>query len=57
MERSVKIGEKDEKFVFTVESTGVMAPEDIVLRALTILKEKLRDLAKGMEKEKFKSAL
>lgn len=55
LERAVKIGERDEKFVFTVESTGVMPPEDIVMRALSILKEKLRELAQGMEKHKFNS--
>lgn len=53
LERAVKIGERDEKFVFTVESTGVMPPEEIVTRALAILKEKLIDLAKGMDKHRF----
>lgn len=30
LERAVKIGEKDDKFIFTVESTGVLSPESIV---------------------------
>src|SRR4051812_30430814 len=34
LERAVKIGEKDDKFIFTVESTGVLPPEDIFLRAV-----------------------
>lgn len=53
LERSVKIGERDEKFVFTVESTGVMPPEDIVTRALDILSDKLQYLADGMQKHRF----
>jgi DNA-directed RNA polymerase alpha subunit len=55
LERAVKVGERDEKFIFTVESTGVLAPEDIVSRALTILKEKLQSLAESqsMVKHKF----
>jgi DNA-directed RNA polymerase alpha subunit len=54
LERAVKIGERDEKFIFTVESTGVMPPEVIVMRALAILKEKLAELSKSMDKEKYK---
>jgi DNA-directed RNA polymerase II subunit RPB3 len=50
LERAVKVGERDEKFVFTVESTGVLDPEDIVIRALNILREKFRVLAEGMDK-------
>jgi DNA-directed RNA polymerase II subunit RPB3 len=53
LERAVKVGERDEKFVFTVESTGVLAPEDIVYRALNILIDKLKVLAEGMIKHKI----
>ena len=53
LERAVKVGEKEEKFIFTVESTGVMAPEDIVLRGLSILREKFRVLADGMNKHNY----
>lgn len=52
LERAVKIGERDEKFVFTVESTGVLDPEDIVRRALDILMQKLHTLAQGMMKHR-----
>jgi len=41
LERAFKVGERDEKFIFTVESTGVLTPEDIVSRGLNILKVKL----------------
>jgi len=54
LERAVKVGERDEKFIFTVESTGVLAPEDIVSRALTILKEKLQGLAESQSMVKHK---
>jgi DNA-directed RNA polymerase II subunit RPB3 len=53
LERAVKVGERDEKFVFTVESTGVMPPEEIVFRALQILKEKFRVLAEEMNKHTY----
>jgi DNA-directed RNA polymerase II subunit RPB3 len=46
LERAVKVGERDEKFIYTVESTGVLAHEDIVARALNILKDKLQELSK-----------
>jgi DNA-directed RNA polymerase alpha subunit len=55
LERAVKVGERDEKFVFTVESTGVLTPEDIVSRALNILREKLSTLAEAMKKHKYNS--
>jgi len=41
LERAVTIGENDNKFYFTVESTGALAPEDIVRKALEILKTKI----------------
>ena len=53
LERAVRIGERDEKFVFTVESTGVLAPEDIVRRALDILMQKLHTLSQGMLKHRY----
>ena len=55
LERAVKVGEREEKFIFTVESTGVLAPEDIVSRALTILKEKLLTLSEAMVKHRNNS--
>lgn len=50
LERAVKIAERDDKFIFTVESTGVLPPEDIVSRALQILSHKLKSLADHMGK-------
>eukprot|EP00347_Sterkiella_histriomuscorum_P020322 403338254 len=50
LDRAVKIAEREEKFIFTVESTGVLAPEDIITRALTILSHKLKSLADSMNK-------
>lgn len=46
----MQISERDDKFVFTVESTGVLAPEDIVKRALNILIGKLNALSEAMTK-------
>jgi len=37
----VEIKDKKDNYIFTVESTGSLRPEEIVLNALTILKEKL----------------
>lgn len=51
-ERAVKIGEQDDKFLFIVESTGVMPPEDIVTRAMKILRSKLEYLGDSMRKYK-----
>lgn len=50
LERAVKINERDDKFVFTVESTGVMPPEEIVRRAFDILIDKLKTLSISMNK-------
>lgn len=50
MERAVKVGERDDKFIFTIESTGVLPPEDIVKRGLEILRMKLDELAKTMRR-------
>jgi len=41
LERAVHIGENDNKFFFTVESTGSLPPDDIVRKALEILKTKV----------------
>ena len=50
VERAVTVGEKEEKFIFTVESTGVIPPEDIVKKALMILKNKLNVLKESIGK-------
>ena len=50
LDRALFIGEEEHRFIYTVESTGVLAPENIVFRALTILKKKLMDLGDAMKK-------
>jgi DNA-directed RNA polymerase II subunit RPB3 len=37
LDKAVKIGENDFKFVFTVEATGAIPPEEIVITAMKIL--------------------
>ena len=41
-ETAVELGEDDHKFIFTVESTGALKPEEIVRKALKILIEKIQ---------------
>ena len=50
LERVVNMTERDEKFIFTVESTGVLPPEDIVKKAFMILKSKLNVLKESIGK-------
>lgn len=50
IERGVKITENDHKFIFIVESTGALDPEDIVFRAIVILQKKLRSLQESIGK-------
>jgi hypothetical protein len=45
----VVIGENDAKFIFTVEGTGALPPEDIVLRSIKILHAKLSFLSDAMQ--------
>jgi DNA-directed RNA polymerase II subunit RPB3 len=40
----VSIGTKPERFIFTVETTGALRPEEVVLSALNVLKLKLATL-------------
>jgi DNA-directed RNA polymerase alpha subunit len=47
--KTVLIGENDDKFIFTVEGTGALSPEDIVLRSIKILHGKLSFLADAMQ--------
>ncbi|KAM9992696.1 hypothetical protein ACTFIY_010149 [Dictyostelium cf. discoideum] len=48
----VHLEQKQDKFIFTVESSGALKPEDIVLYAIQIIKRKLTDIqgqmAEGM---------
>ena len=43
-DRMIRIDENLTKFVFTVESTGSLTPEDIVLKAFKALRNKLQTL-------------
>lgn len=45
----VEIKQKQDTFIFTVESTGVLRPEEIVLTAIDMLKEKLGMVQDGLE--------
>jgi len=40
----VKLDERQDKFIFTVESTGALTPTAIVLKSIQVLKQKLREL-------------
>ena len=40
----VKVGRKKEKFIFTVEGTGVLPPTVIVKKAIQVLMGKLKTL-------------
>ena len=42
---SVRMDEREDKFIFEVESTGAIKPQNIVLKAIQVLKRKLRDLS------------
>ncbi len=48
-QKSVIIGENDKKFIFIVESTGALPPEDIVLRSIKILHQKLAFLSEALK--------
>ena len=50
VEKAVKIGEKDLKFMFTVESTGALPADEIVVTAMKILQNKLTTLQEQMNK-------
>ena len=41
IEKAVTITEDDQKFYFTIESTGAIPPVQIIKRAFTILKTKI----------------
>jgi DNA-directed RNA polymerase II subunit RPB3 len=48
-EQVVETGEHDERFTFTVETTGTLDPEDIVLRSMKILAGKLTNFATAVD--------
>ena len=45
----IKIGKKKEKFIFTVEGTGVMPPLQVIGKAIQVLKTKLEELEKRID--------
>ena len=45
---TVTLSERQNKFIFTVESTGALKPTTIVIKALQILKSKLRELKQAI---------
>ena len=45
VDRGIKIKMKENEFLFTIESTGVLKPEDIVKKGLETLKRKLNDVS------------
>jgi len=47
----VSIRPKDDRFIFTVETTGALPPERVVLQALAVLKDKLQDLHSQLNSE------
>lgn len=51
--KAVFISENDVHFIFTVESTGALAPEEIVLRAFKILQGKLTFLKDGLTDPRY----
>lgn len=52
-EKMVKLKEDDYKFIFTVESTGALQPEDIVKKALRILNQKIENFRNELEANNF----
>mmetsp|Transcript_35034 Transcript_35034/g.84668 ORF Transcript_35034/g.84668 Transcript_35034/m.84668 type:complete len:311 (-) Transcript_35034:253-1185(-) len=49
IEDLVKIKHSKDTFIFTVESTGVLAPEEIVAKSMRVLMEKLQMVNNAME--------
>ena len=53
LEKAVSLKEDDHKFIFTVESTGALPPQEIVKKALRILNEKIRNFSKELEDNNY----
>eukprot|EP00823_Brevimastigomonas_motovehiculus_P009225 TRINITY_DN8892_c0_g1_i1.p1 TRINITY_DN8892_c0_g1~~TRINITY_DN8892_c0_g1_i1.p1 ORF type:complete len:359 (-),score=63.17 TRINITY_DN8892_c0_g1_i1:209-1285(-) len=53
----VTVTQMPESFIFTVESTGALKPEDIVLDSFNILKDKLGDVSQGLQEYDTASSL
>ena len=44
IERAIRIDEDETRFTFVVESTGALPPNQIVIKALAVLRQKLKTL-------------
>jgi DNA-directed RNA polymerase II subunit RPB3 len=51
--KAVVIKENDQRFKFTVESTGALPPEEIVMRAIKILQRKINELSDGLAAPRY----
>ena len=51
--QAVSISEDDAHFKFTVEGTGALPPEEVVLRAIKILQRKVTDLSDGLVNPRY----
>jgi len=49
--RVLQVQRNDSKFIFSVETTGSLAPEDVVQQALHVLRKKLTSLQKEVVEE------
>jgi DNA-directed RNA polymerase alpha subunit len=49
-ENKIVIDQEPDRFFFTVESTGVLKPQTIVIKAFAILKKKLETLMSRIER-------
>ena len=49
---AIKVEPDDTKYVFEVESTSGLKPEEIVSRSINILEEKLDEFSKDLKKLK-----
>jgi len=47
----VSLSQKQDRFIFTVETTGGLRPEEVVLAALDVLKRKLSSLQTNLHAE------
>jgi len=47
----VSIRQKEDRFIFTVETTGSLPPERVVLQALSVLKDKLQNIHSQLNTE------
>ena len=51
----VSIKRDERKFIFTVETTGALAPEDVVQQALHVIKTKMECLQEEVRRENERS--